>query len=111
MSKKAKRSKPEETEPSFTRGDVAKILNISPLTVANREKSQNGHPPKYPEPKRDLNNYRVYTLSDVLNLQIISYGLIDTRPIISILYDKGWRDTKALGKLMERALNQKRGFS
>ena len=39
------------SEPIFTRSDVAQILNVSPLTVANREKTK-----KYPVPKRDLNN-------------------------------------------------------
>lgn len=104
-----KKTRVEDQDPIFKRGDVAKILNVTPLTIANREKSEDDKPALYPEPKRDANNYRIYTLSDVMNLQIITYGMIDTRPIISILYDKGWRDTKALGKLMERALNQKKG--
>lgn len=91
-------------EPIFTRGDVAKILNVTPLTIANREKAK-----KYPEPKRDLNNYRIYILNDVLNLQLLTYSAIDPRPIISILYDKGYRDTKALGKLIDDALTTKVG--
>lgn len=93
-----------EGDPIFWRGDVAKILNISTLTVANREDAG-----KYPTPKRDLNNYRIYTLNDVLQLQQITYGSIDTRPIMSLLYDKGWTDMKRLGQLMERAL-QRRDF-
>ena len=43
------------SEPIFTRSDLAQILNVSPLTIANREKSK-----KYPNPKRDLNKYRIY---------------------------------------------------
>lgn len=92
-------SKTNTLEPTFTRGDVAKILNVTPLTIANREKSN-----KYPEPKRDLNNYRIYTLNDVFNLQLITYGALDPRPIISVLYDKGYRDTKELGKLIDNSL-------
>ena len=91
-------------EPMFTRGDVAKILNVTPLTIANREKNE-----KYPEPARDLNNYRVYTLNDVFNLQLITYSSLDPRPIISVLYDKGYRDTKELGKLIDGVLTKRKG--
>lgn len=90
-------------EPLFLRGDVAKILNVHPLTISNREKAQ-----RYPEPTRDLNNYRIYTLNDVLNLQMLTFGQIDTRPIMSVLYDKGWRDTRVLGQIMERALKRRK---
>lgn len=91
-------------DPMFTRGDVAKILNVTPLTIANREKSS-----KYPEPKRDLNNYRVYSLNDVLNLQLITYSQLDPRPVISVLYDKGYKDTKELGRLIDGALSKRTG--
>jgi len=90
-------------EPSFTRGEVAKILNVSPLTIAKREKEG-----KYPEPIRDLNNYRIYSLSDVFNLQLITFDLIDPKPIISVLYDKGYRDTRELGKIIDAALSKKK---
>ena len=90
--------------PIFTRGEVAKILNVTPLTIANREKSD-----KYPEPKRDLNNYRIYTLNDVLNLQLLTYKALDPKPIISMLYDKGFKDAKELGKIMDGALSRKMG--
>lgn len=91
-----------EGDPIFWRGDVAKILNISTLTVANREDAG-----KYPQPRRDLNNYRIYSLNDVLHLQHLTYGSIDTRPIMSVLYDKGWDDPKRLGQLMERAMKRR----
>lgn len=92
------------SSPIFTRGEVAKILNVTPLTIANREKLQ-----KYPEPKRDLNNYRIYSLNDVLNLQLLTYKALDPKPIISILYDKGIKDAKELGKIMDGALSKKMG--
>lgn len=91
-------------EPTFTRGDVAKILNVTPLTIANREESQ-----KYPRPTRDVNNYRTYTINDVLNLQLISYGTINPAPVISILYDKGYKDTKKLSQIMDSALSRRQG--
>ena len=90
------------SEPIFTRSDVAQILNVSPLTVANREKTK-----KYPVPKRDLNKYRIYNLNDVLNLQLITYSYIDPKPIISILYDKGFKDKKMLGEMIDQALSKR----
>lgn len=92
----------KSSEPIFTRSDVAQILNVSPLTIANREKTK-----KYPSPKRDLNKYRIYTLNDVLNLQLLTYSYIDPKPIISILYDKGYKDTKILGEMIDQALSKR----
>ncbi|HJS83786.1 MAG TPA: hypothetical protein VJ742_13235 [Nitrososphaera sp.] len=91
-------------EPTFTRGDIAKILNVTALTIRNREEAK-----KYPQPKRDLNNYRIYTLNDVLNLQLLTYAAIDTRPIVSLLYDKGYRDPKQVSQILDRALSRRRG--
>jgi len=81
---------------------VAQILNVTTLTVSNRERSK-----KYPNPKRDLNNYRIYSLNDIFNLQLITYNHIDPKPIISILYDKGYNDIKALGQMIDTALSKR----
>lgn len=97
-------SKAKSSIPSFNRSEVAKILNVSTLTISNREKSN-----RYPSPKRDLNNYRVYTINDVLNLQLITYNQIDPKPIISVLYDKGYRDTKVLAQIIDEALSNRVG--
>ncbi len=86
----------------FTRGDVAKVLNVSPLTIANREKAQ-----KYPEPKRSLNSYRVYSLRDVLKLQLITYDAVDPRPILAVLYDKGFRDIKEIASVIDLILGKR----
>lgn len=91
-------------EPIFTRSEVSQILNVTTLTVSNREKNK-----KYPLPRRDLNNYRIYTLNDVFNLQLITYSHIDPKPIISILYDKGYNDVKALGQMIDTALSKRTG--
>jgi DNA-binding transcriptional MerR regulator len=90
--------------PIFTRGEVARILNVTPLTIANREKSG-----KYPESKRDLNNYRIYSLNDILNLQLLTYKSLDPKPIISMLYDKGYKDKRELGRIIDTALSRKVG--
>jgi transcriptional regulator with XRE-family HTH domain len=92
------------SDPIFTRSEVAQILNITTLTVSNREKNN-----KYPDPKRDMNNYRIYTLNDVFNLQLITYNAIDPKPIISILYDKGYNDVKKLGQMIDSALSKRIG--
>lgn len=95
-------TKNKSSQPSFNRSEVAKILNVSTLTIANREKNK-----KYPNSKRDLNNYRIYTINDVLNLQLITYNHIDPKPIVSVLYDKGYKDTKYLGQIIDEALSNR----
>lgn len=83
-------------EPKLSRKDVASILNCTPLTISNREKTG-----KYPPPSRDLNNYRVYSLKDVINLQRITYGRVNYNTIISVLFDKGYKNMKEVGKLID----------
>lgn len=95
-------AKSKMTEPVFTRSEVAEILNVSTLTIANREKNK-----KYPEPKRDMNNYRVYTLNDIFNLQLITYNHINPKPVISVLFDKGYKDTKHLGEMIDNVLSRR----
>jgi len=97
-------SKKKSPQPSFNRSEVAKILNISTLTIANREKNN-----KYPAPRRDLNNYRIYTINDVFNLQLLTYNHIDPKPIISVLYDKGYRDSKNLAEIIDEAMSARVG--
>jgi len=92
-----------KTEPLLTRSDVAQVLNVTPLTIANREKRG-----QYPLPKRDLNEYRIYTLNEVFNLQLITYSVIDTKPILSILYDKGYTDPKYLSQLIDNTLSSRK---
>jgi Holliday junction resolvase RusA-like endonuclease len=91
------------TQPVFNRSEVALILNVSTLTISNREK--NG---KYPIARRDLNNYRIYSLNDIFNLQLITYNYIDPKPIISVLYDKGYNDPKALGQMIDSVLSKRK---
>lgn len=94
------KSKDKKGEPSFTRSDVARILNVTSLTIANREKRN-----QYPKPQRDLNDYRYYSLNDVFSLQLITYNQIDTKPVLSVLYDKGFTNPKVLGSLIDNALS------
>jgi len=90
------------SQPTFNRSELAKILNVSTLTIANREKNN-----KYPNPKRDLNNYRIYTINDVFNLQLLTYNHLDPKPIISVLYDKGYRDNKYLAQIIDDAMSNR----
>lgn len=54
-----------------------------------------------------MNSYRIYTLNDIFNLQLITYNLIDPKPVISILYDKGYRDTKFLGEMIDIVISRR----
>ena len=62
---------------------------------------------KYPQARRDLNNYRVYTLNDIFNLQLLTYSHVDPKPIISILYDKGYQNIKVLGQMIDEILSKR----
>jgi hypothetical protein len=90
------------TNPTFSRLEVSRILNISTLTIANREK--NG---KYPHAKRDMNNYRIYTMNDIFNLQLITFNHIDPKPIISILFDKGYKDPKIVSDMIDHVISRR----
>lgn len=96
----------KDDNPMFTRGEVARILNVTPLTVANRERRG-----QYPAPKRDLNHYRIYTLHDIFHLQVLTYSRVDPRPVISVLYDKGYQDMKHAQLLIDTVLNAKKGLA
>lgn len=69
----------------FRRGEVARILGVSALTIVNREKAG-----KYPPPKRDVNRYRIYDLSEVFELQRRTFGRIELAPIEVALKEKGF---------------------
>lgn len=58
-------------------------------------------------PKRDLNSYRVYSLNDIFNLQLITYNHIDPKPVISVMYDKGYQDPKILGQMIDEVLSKR----
>jgi len=89
----------------FRRAEVARILGITPATVKNREKSA-----RYPEPRRDvITQWRVYTLSDVINLQLLTHRVIDPTRIAEVMYDKGYRDPKVVGQLIRQEINRKSG--
>lgn len=94
------------SEPNFTRGEIAKILGVTPITVANREKSG-----RYPQPNRDLNNYRVYKLADILQLQLLTFSILDGAPIVSILYDKGYQNVQQVVRMVDDAITKKKGIN
>lgn len=87
-------------KPEFSRGQLASILGINTQTIANREKSG-----KYPEPKRDVNDFRYYTLEDVFAIQLISFNAINPAPILEVMYDIGYRDQKAMTQILDETLN------
>jgi DNA-binding transcriptional MerR regulator len=101
----AKRDRSKETL-ILTRSDVAKILNCSSLTIANREKSG-----KYPMPLRNTGNgYRCYGLADIFELQVITYGHVAVAPILTIGYDRGFTDVQSLNDQVTKALDIYRAY-
>lgn len=86
-------------ELKFTRSSVAKILGCTTQTVANREKSG-----KYFPARRGSNNYRYYTLLDVLLLQVREEGRYNRLPILAELWDRGYRDEKVAGQIIDTAV-------
>jgi hypothetical protein len=54
-----------------------------------------------------MNNYRIYSLNDVFNLQLITFNHIDPKPIISILYDKGYKDPKLVSDMIDQVLSRR----
>jgi hypothetical protein len=87
-------------EPHLTRAEVAKILNCTPLTIRNRERSG-----KYPPARRHpINNYRIYSIEDILWLQMNTYDQIFIGPVVSILHDKGYTDMTALNAYVSAAV-------
>ncbi len=81
--------KTSEMTPVFSRTEVAALLKCSNLTIANRERRG-----KYPEPIRNSINHRVYSLANVFNLMFIEEGKIYIKPIIGVLYLKGYTDVE-----------------
>ena len=74
------------TSPVFTRTQVAKLLNCTPLTIANREKKN-----IYPDPKRSpTSNHRYYTLQDAFLLQYLTFKQINLSSVASLLWDMGY---------------------
>lgn len=88
--------------PLFKRAEVAKILGVTTLTIYNRENRN-----QYPSPKRDLNNYRVYDVDDIFNLQLLTYGAYDVESILRAIYDKGFTSPEEALKLVTEALGRK----
>lgn len=97
--------KVNKSVPQFKRSEVASILNVTPLTIYNREVKK-----QYPKARRDLNNYRIYSLDDVLNLQLLTFGHCDPKPIFEMLYDKGYTDVKHVTSMVSEALNKKLAY-
>lgn len=80
-------SNPYSSAPYFTRSDVASILNCSVLTIRNQESKGN-----FPPPQRAANNYRIYTIVDVIHLQYLYHKAYNLNAILSALWDKGYTD-------------------
>lgn len=90
------------TTPTFSRNELANILGVTVQTIANREKRK-----EYPTPKRQINKYRYYEIDDVLLLQMITFSKYDPMAIAEALYEKGYKDTKIVANMIDKALSRR----
>lgn len=86
--------------PTFTRQEVAHLLQCAPLTIANREKKG-----VYPPAKRDYKEHRYYVLADVFELMYITDKQIYLKPIVAVMHDKGYTDIKDLESYLTKEYN------
>jgi DNA-binding transcriptional MerR regulator len=91
-------------EPLFKRAEVARMLGIGMRTVTRREAAK-----KYPPARRDMNGYRTYSVNEVLNLQLLTYGQTNPRVIAEMLYEKHWSDPKTVAQLLDAAMARRMG--
>ena len=86
--------------PTFTRTQMAKLLNCTPLTISNREKKN-----QYPDPKRSpTSNHRFYTIQDAFLLQYITYRQINISSVAALLWDMGYTDTGLVLPCLEKEI-------
>ena len=90
---------PYENAPEFFRGDVAKILGCTTLTIRNQEARKT-----FPEARRAANGYRLYSLVDVIRLQMLYNKHINLNAILSALWDKKYRDIEQCQYWLQIAL-------
>ena len=93
----------EHQDIQLTRSSVAKILNRTTQTLANREKQG-----KFPPARRGANNYRYYSLVDVLRLQELDpkIKVIMLQPILAELWDLGYQDERKMSIIIQNALRE-----
>ena len=85
----------------FFRSEVARVLGVTPATIANREKRG-----IYPHPTREVNNYRSYDLSDIVELQRITFGHPHPQELALLLYERGVTDVDEAASLIDKALGR-----
>lgn len=94
---------PYSTPPTFTRGQLAKILGCSPLTISNQEKKGT-----FPPPRRKSNGYRSYSLTDVLLVQLQYLKEIQPAPIYAVLWNMGYTSGPDIKKWIQDSLEEVR---
>lgn len=81
--------------------EVCEILDVTRKTIYNRERSG-----KYPQARRNASGYRIYTIDEVVALQLLTIGQVDPRRIASVLYDMGYTDPQWVSRTIAAATDR-----
>ena len=84
----------------FTTSEAAEFLGVCSETLRRREARG-----AYPKPRRDNNNYRQYTLTDLVRLYRATFGTLDRVAITNLaaLLVKRGVEAEEAAKLIGRA--------
>lgn len=92
---------PEGNRPTFWISDAAKAAKRSEEGIRYAESVHT-----IPNANRNHANRRVYSLRDLMQLQLIMNREIDSQVLASILHDKGYDNLKQVNKLLSQALGE-----
>lgn len=90
-----------QSGPTFTIGDAARALDVNISTVRENERLAN-----IPKARRSAGDQRIYSLYELIQLQLIMRQHIDTTVLASLLYDKGYTNVKQVDRMLNKAINQ-----
>lgn len=85
----------------FTISDLAKALNRSENSIRYSEQSHT-----IPLAARSESNQRVYSLRDMMHLQLILNQTVDMKSLAEALQEKGYKSTKQIDKMLTQAFNE-----
>lgn len=85
----------------FSISDLAKALNRSENSIRYSEQSHT-----IPLAARTESNQRVYSLRDMMHLQLILNQTVDMKSLAEVLQEKGYKNTKQIDKMLNQVLSE-----
>lgn len=85
----------------FSISDLAKALNRSENSIRYSEQSHT-----IPLASRTESNQRVYSLRDMMHLQLILNQAVDMKSLAEALQEKGYKSSKQINKMLNQAFNE-----